>query len=143
MLFRSVLIAAIIIAGLIPTRANAQSTNATPQQPASQAPAKPWWERLTFYGDFRLRYEGFFQDETETRQRGRYRFRLGMRTPVAEGIDFNVRLASGEASDVTSTNQTFTDFLNRKGDSLAFRGLIHPLTCSRFPQQGSASTSAS
>lgn len=114
MLLRSVLIAAILIAGLIPTRANAQSTNATPQQPASQAPAKPWWERLTFYGDFRLRYEGFFQDETETRQRGRYRFRFGMRTPVAEGIDFNVRLASGEASDVTSTNQTFTDFLNRK-----------------------------
>ena len=111
---RSLLFAATLLVAFVPIPAIAQSTNTTPQQPTSQAPSKPWWERLIFYGDFRVRYEGFFQDETETRQRGRYRFRLGMRTPVAEGVDFNVRLASGEASDVTSTNQTFTDFLNRK-----------------------------
>src|SRR5688572_15122096 len=82
-------------------------------QPAAET-SKPWWERLTFYGDFRARYEGFFQDELETRQRERFRFRIGMRTPIVEGLDFNLRLASGDAADVTSTNQTLTDFLNRK-----------------------------
>ena len=81
----------------------------------AQAPAqKPWWERLTFYGDFRARYEGNFAEDAESRQRGRYRFRFGMRTPVAEGLDFNFRLASGEAADVTSTNQSFGEFQNRK-----------------------------
>lgn len=93
--------------------------NGTPQEPApppapAAEPARPWWERLTFYGDFRARYEGFFQDEAETRQRERFRFRLGLRTPIAEGLDFNLRLASGDAADVTSTNQSLTSFLNRK-----------------------------
>jgi hypothetical protein len=90
------------------------SGNKTPEQPATPAPPKPWWERLTFYGDFRARYEGFFQEEVESRQRERFRFRIGMRTPVFEGLDFNLRLASGDAADVTSTNQSLTDFLNRK-----------------------------
>lgn len=90
------------------------SGNTTPTQPAAPEAPKPWWERITFYGDFRARYEGFFQDEVETRQRERFRFRLGLRTPIAEGLDFNFRLGSGDAADVTSTNQSFTDFLNRK-----------------------------
>jgi hypothetical protein len=90
------------------------SGNTPPEQPTPPEAPKPWWDRLTFYGDFRARYEGFFQEDSETRQRGRFRFRIGMRTPVAEGLDFNLRLASGDAGDVTSTNQSFTDFLNRK-----------------------------
>ena len=92
----------------------AQSGNASPPQPSSGSTPRPWWERLTFYGDFRVRYEGFFQEGLETRQRGRYRLRLGLRAPIAEGLDFNLRLASGDSSDVASSNQTLTDFLNRK-----------------------------
>jgi hypothetical protein len=91
--------------------AQAQSGNASPAQPSAQ---KPWWERITFFGDFRTRYEGFFQDNTNSRQRGRFRVRFGLRTAIAEGIDVNLRLASGEAADVASTNQTLTDFFNRK-----------------------------
>src|SRR5687768_12176982 len=83
--------------------AQAPPGNATPQQPTTEAPPKPWWERLTFYGDLRARYEGFFQDETETRQRERFRFRIGVRTAIAEGLDFNFRLGSGDPADVTST----------------------------------------
>jgi hypothetical protein len=95
--------------------ARAQSGGGSPAQPTQPTSTeKPWWERLTFYGDLRVRYEGFFQDDQETRQRGRYRLRFGIRTPIAEGLDVNLRLASGEAADVTSTNQTLTDFLNRK-----------------------------
>jgi len=101
-------------------RAQTPSGNTSPQEPKPPEAAKPaetvkpWWERLTFYGDLRLRYEGFYQDETETRHRERFRFRVGMRTPIAEGLDLNLRLGSGDPADVTSTNQSFTDFLNRK-----------------------------
>lgn len=87
---------------------------AAAQQSSSDPPPQPWWERLTFYGDFRARYEGFFQDGTPTRQIERFRFRIGVRTTISEGLDLNFRLASGESSDVTSTNQSLTDFLNRK-----------------------------
>lgn len=112
MLFRvSVLLAALLCAA----PALAQSGNTSPAQPAPAAPPpQPWWERLTFYGDMRVRYEGFFQENLATRQRGRYRLRFGVRTPIVEGVDLNLRLASGESADVTSTNQTLTDFFNRK-----------------------------
>jgi hypothetical protein len=102
---------------LLAAPAFAQSTpdpGAAGPAPAAQDPSqKPWWERLTIYGDFRARYEGFFQD-TEPRHRQRFRFRIGVKTSVAEGLDFNVRLASGERIDVTSTNQDLDEFLNRK-----------------------------
>ena len=98
------LIVLTMLAGAVPAAA----------QPAPASTQKPWWERITFYGDFRARYEGFFQEDADSRQRGRYRFRFGLRTPVVEGLDFNVRLASGEAADVTSTNQSFGEFQNRK-----------------------------
>jgi hypothetical protein len=105
------MVLAITLAAVVP--AFAQAGNASPAQPAAAAPG-PWWERLTFFGDLRVRYEGFFQEDLATRQRGRYRLRLGVRTRIAEGLDVNVRLASGESSDVNSTNQTLTDFWNRK-----------------------------
>jgi hypothetical protein len=114
MILRAILLSSLLL--LSPAPAFAQSGNTSPAQPTAPAvnPPRPWWERLTFYGDLRVRYEGFFQDELETRQRGRYRLRFGVRTPITEGLDLNLRLASGEAADVTSTNQTLTDFLNRK-----------------------------
>lgn len=97
--------------------ASAQSGNASPAAPAQPVPPDPqtpWWERLTFSGDFRARFEGFYQAGEPTRQRGRFRLRLGLRAPVAEGLTFNVRVASGDAADVNSTNQSLADFWNRK-----------------------------
>jgi hypothetical protein len=101
---RHIVLAIVLIVPAVPVQA----------QQAQASTQKPWWERLTFFGDFRGRYEGFFQEGVDSRQRGRYRFRFGVRTPIAEGLDFNFRLASGEAADVTSTNQSFGEFQNRK-----------------------------
>jgi hypothetical protein len=113
--------ATVAVAVLAAVPAFAQGGNSSPTEPVSPPAAapqsdaqKPWWERITFYGDLRVRYEGFFQDDAETRQRGRYRLRFGLRTAIAEGLDLNLRLASGDAAEVTSTNETFSDFLNRK-----------------------------
>jgi hypothetical protein len=88
--------------------ASAQPGNASPAVPVQPV------ERLTFSGDFRARFEGFYQGAEPTRQRGRFRLRLGLRAQVAEGLTFNVRVASGDAADVNSTNQSLTDFWNRK-----------------------------
>ena len=113
MIVRAILLLVVLLSA---QSAFAQSGNTSPAQPsapAANAP-RPWWERLTFYGDLRVRYEGFFQEDAETRQRGRYRLRFGVRSPITDGLDLNLRLASGEAADVTSTNQTLADFMNRK-----------------------------
>jgi hypothetical protein len=88
---------------------------------AQQKPApaqKPWWERITFGGDFRGRYEGFYQDDRETRHRERFRLRVSLTTPIHDEVTFGLRLASGVPTDLTSTNQSFTDFLNRKAINL-------------------------
>lgn len=107
--------AAILVCAFPVAAQDHPSTPSAPREPSgADGEQEPWWERLTFYGDLRGRYEGFFQDGRDSRQRGRYRLRLGMRTTIIEGLDVNLRLASGEASDVTSTNQSFDGFWNRK-----------------------------
>jgi hypothetical protein len=108
--------------------AYAQSGNgspAVPGQPATPDEQKPWWERLTFSGDFRARFEGFYQAGEPTRQRGRFRLRLGLRAPLTEGLTFNVRVASGDQADVTSTNQSLTDFWNRKPINIDQAALVY------------------
>jgi len=75
---------------------------------------KPWYERITFAGDLRLRYESFYQADLEDRHRGRFRLRLGLRGPITDRLDFGVRLASGGDDDIVSTNQTMEGFFTRK-----------------------------
>jgi hypothetical protein len=125
MAFRVVVLLLVLFAG---HPASAQSGNASPpvpSQPAAPDAQKPWWERLTFSGDFRARFEGFYQADEPTRQRGRFRLRLGLRAPLTEDLTFNVRIASGEAADVTSTNQSFSDFWNRKPINIDQAALVY------------------
>ena len=51
--------------------AHAQSGNASPAQPSSSSTQKPWWERITFYGDLRLRYEGITPGSGNTTPRAK------------------------------------------------------------------------
>jgi hypothetical protein len=102
--------AALVVLLIHPAIALAQSA-----QPASQEPAqKPWWERITFFGDLRARYEGFFLEDVPTRHRQRFRFRFGLRTNITDDVALGFRVASGEAAEISSTNQTFTNFYSRK-----------------------------
>lgn len=89
---------------------------ATVRAQATSPPSgdKPWYERMTFAGDLRLRYESFYQADLEDRHRGRFRLRLGIRGPITDQLDFGVRLASGGDDDIVSTNQTMEAFLTRK-----------------------------
>jgi hypothetical protein len=84
---------------------------------------------IKFSGDLRLRSESFFGlsnslangdnpavlgNDLSFRQRMRVRARLQMRGSISDEFDWGLRLASGSFADNISTNQTLTDFFNRK-----------------------------
>ena len=102
------------------------------QQPA--ATPTPWYERLRFSGDFRSRYEGFYQDGIATRNRERLRFRLRVDTDVNPDTEFHLQIASGDPGTPVSTNQTFTEFFLPKPISLDRAFMVYN------PEQASALT---
>jgi hypothetical protein len=88
---------------------------------------------IKFSGDIRLRSESIFGqsnilasaanplalgNELTPRHRMRLRARLTMRGSVGDEFDWGLRFASGSMADNISTNQTLTDFFNKKPFSL-------------------------
>jgi hypothetical protein len=73
-----------------------------------------WLNRLSFFGDIRVRHEGFYQNGLEARNRQRLRLRFGARLTVSDEVEGNLRLASGNPNEITSNNQTMTDVFTRK-----------------------------
>jgi hypothetical protein len=84
---------------------------------------------IKFSGDIRLRSESIFGqqnilangnnpallgNELSPRHRMRLRARLQMRGSISDEFDWGLRFASGSFADNISTNQTLTDFFNRK-----------------------------
>lgn len=84
---------------------------------------------MTFGGDFRFRYESFYGQQNAlasaetpgafgnpltTRQRLRMRARFSVTGKISDEFEWGLRLATGSYADVISTNQTLTDFFNRK-----------------------------
>ncbi len=86
------------------TEAEAQETSDNPA----------WYDRLEFSGDFRSRYEGFYQEGRQTRNRSRLRLRLRMNTQINPDARFQLQVASGDPGTPVSTNQTFTSFFRPK-----------------------------
>ncbi|HKR61261.1 MAG TPA: putative porin [Pyrinomonadaceae bacterium] len=85
--------------------------------------------RIKFSGDFRLRSESFFGvsnnlasgnnpaelgNDLSPRHRMRVRARLALRGSIGNEFDWGLRLATGSFADNISTNQTLTDFFDRK-----------------------------
>jgi len=84
---------------------------------------------IKFSGDIRLRSESFFGlsnslangdnpavfgNDLSPRHRMRFRARLQMRGSIGQEFDWGLRFATGSFADSISTNQTMTDFFNRK-----------------------------
>jgi hypothetical protein len=84
---------------------------------------------IKFSGDIRLRAESIFGqqnilangdnpavlgNELSPRHRMRLRARLQMRGSINDEFDWGLRFATGSFADNISTNQTLTDFFNRK-----------------------------
>ena len=74
----------------------------------------PWYERIRLSGDFRSRYEGFYQTDRETRNRARLRLRLRVDTDINDDARFQLQVASGDPGTPVSTNQSFTSFFRPK-----------------------------
>jgi len=73
-----------------------------------------WLNRFTFFGDIRVRHEGFYQDGLSARNRQRLRLRFGARVAVSDEIEGGLRLVSGDPNEIIANNQTLTDVFTRK-----------------------------
>jgi len=72
--------------------------------------------RFRLNGDIRIRGESFFQDYKgfEPRNRARVRVRFGFDGKLNEDFVGSVSLATGSLGDPTTTNETLTNFFDRK-----------------------------
>jgi hypothetical protein len=79
-----------------------------------------WVDKLSLFGDVRIRHEGFYNQPTEkgepigARNRERLRARIGATFRYSDELSATIRLASGNPNDPISTNQTFTGEFTRK-----------------------------
>jgi hypothetical protein len=70
--------------------------------------------RFRLSGDVRIRGEDFFQDRVPTRNRARIRVRIGLDGKLGEDFIAGVAVATGSLGDPTTTNETLTNFFDRK-----------------------------
>lgn len=73
-----------------------------------------WLNRFSFFGDIRVRHEGFYQDHVNSRNRQRLRLRFGARLTVSDELEGGLRLVSGDPNEIVANNQTLTDVFTRK-----------------------------
>lgn len=90
-------------------------------QDKKQADVAQGFAGLEWFGDLRLRYEGFsfshdeLNNEADSRYRARYRARFGFRKKVNDRVSLGIRLASGNSGtsgDPRSTNVSFGEGAN-------------------------------
>ena len=79
--------------------------------------------RIRFSGDMRLRGEDFFQKGVADRNRARLRARFGLEGQLNQDFIGGIFLATGSLGDPTTSNETFTNFFDRKTIALD-RGYI-------------------
>ena len=83
-------------------------------------PSLPDWVKMvTFFGDVRVRNEDFFRKGDIDRNRDRFRLRFGAKVKANDETEVGFKLASGNASDPISNNQTFTDEFTFKSINIA------------------------
>ena len=70
--------------------------------------------RFRFNGDIRVRGENFFQSGLPDRNRARIRARFGVDGKLNEDITGGLYIATGSLGDPTTTNETLTNFFDRK-----------------------------
>jgi hypothetical protein len=96
---------------------------------ANQSATPTWMQNLTFFGDFRLRYENDHYNwgtkdlhDNRDRNRARFRLRFGLiKTWLDKQLEVGFRLASGQTDDPTTANQTFGDSTTTgAGDGVSF-----------------------
>ena len=74
--------------------------------------ADGWTDRVALKGDLRLRYEGIDEEGESSRDRFRYRARIGLSAEVQDNLDLIFELATGGDNPV-SANTTFDSGFNK------------------------------
>jgi hypothetical protein len=101
-------------------KAAKEKEQAATDKAVSSIPTLPdWLKMITFFGDARIRNEDFFREGDPDRNRDRFRLRFGATIKPTDEITAQFRLASGNASDPISNNQTFTDDFTFKSINIA------------------------
>jgi hypothetical protein len=98
-------------------KAQLENEEAATEKKAQEVVASKWpkWlDMLTPFGDLRIRQEGFYEEGLIANNRFRLRARLGLLVNPNNEVQAGFRLASGNANDPISTNQTFTTEFTRK-----------------------------
>jgi hypothetical protein len=92
---------------------------ATDKALASIPPLPEWVKMVTLFGDVRVRNESFFQDGSNDRVRQRFRLRFGAKVRPSDEMELGFKLASGDANDPISNNQTFSGDFTFKNINIA------------------------
>ena len=79
--------------------------------------------RFRFSGDVRIRFENYNQDTVPDRNRARVRVRFGLDGKLNEDFIGAFAIATGSQGDPTTTNETLTNYFDRKTIALD-RGFI-------------------
>lgn len=69
---------------------------------------------LRFFGDVRVRYEGFWEENVATRHRARFRIRAGGEAAFGSRVRVGARLVSGDLGNPVSTNEDLGDAFTHK-----------------------------
>ncbi len=111
-----------------------------------------WLEKMTLFGDIRVRHEGFYNqphgdgETVHARNRERFRARVGLTFKYSDELQATIRLATGNPNDPISTNVTFGNAFSRKdinldwaymtltpGETFGWRPGIASITAGKFP----------
>ena len=106
------------------TQQAAEATKSASAIDTLQKRIPSWLERISLFGDLRIRHDGFYHMDVPhgtyavARNRERFRARIGLRYTYSDELSATLRLASGDPNDPISTNQTFANGFTRKNINL-------------------------
>lgn len=117
---------------VIPPKPAAPQPESVPAAPVETGAVRdmPWYERIDFRGDLRLRGE-FFSVEgispNDRRERFRLRFRPGMSAHITDWLEIGFQLRSGDPADPVSDNESFDGGFSLKAISISEAyAAVHP-----------------
>jgi len=105
--------------GVITSDEARESHSVPAAKPASATALPAWLSWITPFGDVRLRNDAFFRKDDKDRIRQRFRLRFGLKVKPSDELEVGFKLASGNANDPISNNQTFTDAFTFKSVNIA------------------------
>jgi hypothetical protein len=100
----------------------ASGSGAAQKAESKEEKKKSWYDKVSYKGDFRLRYEHFnWEDNYDDGRRNRFRFRLrfGFEAQVSKWLALGFQLRSGNPKNPISDNQSLDTSFGKKTIAIA------------------------